>query len=103
LAITSAAAVPFAGNTINYSFNLPSKAYGDNLKQMPDGEYVLYGGDTNQDGTIDQLDMIDVGSHADSFGAGYISEDINGDGIVDALDMIILDNNAAAFVTVILP
>jgi hypothetical protein len=103
LAITSAAAVPFAGNTINYSFNLPSKAFGDNLKQMPDGEYVLYGGDTNQDGTIDQLDMIDVGSHADSFGAGYISEDINGDGIVDALDMIILDNNAAAFVTVILP
>jgi hypothetical protein len=103
VAITTAAAVSFAGSSISYSFNMPSKAYGDNMKLMPDGEYALYGGDVNQDGAVDGLDMIPVDNQAANFGTGYIPEDVNGDGSVDALDMIILDNNAAAFVAVILP
>ncbi len=77
-------------------------AFGDNLKEVA-GVYVIYGGDVNQDGAVDGLDMIDVENQAANFGAGYISEDINGDGSVDALDMIILDNNAAAFVSAVLP
>jgi hypothetical protein len=103
VAITSSSAIPFSGSTISYSFDMPSKAYGGNLKQMPDGEYALYGGDTNQDGVADDQDMLDVDNQATNFVVGYISEDINGDGITDALDMILLDNNIVLNIAAILP
>jgi hypothetical protein len=78
------------------------KAYGNNLKEMS-GTFVIYGGDVNQDGAADGLDMIALENQAANFGAGYLPEDINGDGSTDALDMIVLDNNAAAFVAAVLP
>jgi hypothetical protein len=103
VSVTTKLPVSFAASTINYSFTQPELVFGNNLKLLADGQYALFGGDSNQDGVVNALDMLDVKNHADSFGIDYISEDINGDGIVDALDMILLDNNAAAFVTVILP
>jgi hypothetical protein len=79
-----------------------SQAFGNNLK-LVSGYYVIYGGDMNQDGAIDGLDMISIDNEAANFGSGYIPEDINGDGSIDALDMIILDNNAAEFISKITP
>ena len=99
----SAMPIAFSGISISYNFtDNAGKAFGDNMKAL-DGIYVIYGGDVNQDGVVDGLDMIPVDNQAANFGTGYIPEDINGDGSIDALDMIVLDNNAAGFVAAVLP
>ncbi len=103
--IETVSALPLAlsGTTISYNFtDNAGKAFGDNMKAL-DGIYVIYGGDVNQDGVVDGLDMIPVDNQAANFGTGYIPEDINGDGSIDALDMIVLDNNAAGFIAAVLP
>ena len=90
--------VSFAGGTISYDFSTTADAALDgNLKQQG-SVFMLFGGDANQDGTVDALDMDLVKTQASGFGSGYIPEDINGDGIVDAQDLIVTDNNAANFV-----
>jgi hypothetical protein len=101
--VTSKLPVSFAGNTINYSFDTPAKAFGNNLKQMGDGQYVVFGGDSNQDGVVNGLDITAIGNQCTMFGAGYIAEDINGDGVLDAMDLIVTDNNASIFVSAKLP
>jgi hypothetical protein len=99
----SALPLTLSGTSISYDFtDNAGKAFGDNMKAV-DGIYVLYGGDVNQDGVVDGLDMIPVDNQAANFGTGYIPEDINGDGSIDALDMIVLDNNAAGFIAAVLP
>ncbi|MHC1775322.1 MAG: hypothetical protein AB9834_07910 [Lentimicrobium sp.] len=99
----SALPVSFEGNTITYSFHIPQLAFGGNLSQMPDGTWVIYGGDVDQDGTVDTSDMTPVDNDASNFVSGYTSTDVNGDGMVDTGDMTIADNNASAFVSVITP
>ena len=101
--VTSKLPVSFAGSTINYSFDAPNKAYGNNLKQMGDGQYVVFGGDPNQDGVVNGLDITTIGNQCTLFGVGYIAEDNNGDGILDAMDLIMTDNNASLFVSAKLP
>lgn len=101
--ITSKMPVSFAGTTVNYAFDALIKAYGDNLKLMNDGHAVVFGGDANQDGSINSQDVILVGAQASSFTSGYIAADCNGDGTVDAFDLILIDNNAARYVTLIFP
>jgi PKD repeat protein len=99
----SAAPVSFSGASVNYDFTLAaSQAYGDNLKAM-NGEYVIYGGDVNQDGIVDSGDMIFVDNDAALFVTGYIATDINGDGLIDSGDMILLDNNSSLFISLIRP
>ncbi len=99
----SAAPVSFASGTIGYSFNAPAKAFGGNVSQMPSGQYVIYGGDVNQDGSVNQSDKEDEYISAKTFLSGYIAVDANGDGILDAADMIITDNNASKFVVKLHP
>ncbi len=70
---------------------------------MSDGYVVIYGGDPNQDGKIDALDINMIGSQSSIFGTGYRQEDVNGDGMIDALDLILPDNNAARYVMSIFP
>jgi hypothetical protein len=103
LPTTTANPVSFLGAIIDYSFDAANKAYGGNLKEVGEGLYAIFAGDVNQDGAINNLDMLEVDSQASNFGVGYISEDINGDGSIDALDMILLDNNAALLISAILP
>jgi len=102
---TSALPVSLAGSAINYSFSTPSAAYGGNLKFVDEAtdHYLIYGGDTNNDGVTDGLDLIGVENGATTFSTGYLPLDINGDGIVDALDLILAENNALNFVMIILP
>ncbi len=100
---TSASVVNFSGLNINYDFtSIAAKAFGNNMKAI-DGIFVIFGGDVNQDGVVDALDMIPVDNQAANFGTGYIPEDINGDGSIDTLDMNMLNNNAAAFIGAVLP
>ncbi|MFH1121739.1 MAG: BACON domain-containing carbohydrate-binding protein [Bacteroidota bacterium] len=101
--ITSASPVPFADPVVTYAFDLPAKAFGDNLLQMIDGYYVIYGGDVNQDGTIDTGDGTPIDNDQFMFVSGYVVTDVNGDGTVDTGDGTIVDNNQFFFVGTILP
>ena len=94
---TTAAPVSFAAGNIDYSFDSPSKAYGDNLKSL-NGKYCIFAGDVNQDGIVDETDMISIDNESANLLTGFLITDVNGDGVVDAIDLIMTDNNAAAFV-----
>jgi PKD repeat protein len=103
LETTSKQPVSFAGSVINYSFDGPEQAYGNNMLLMSDGHCVIFGGDVNQDGAVDTADMTPVDNDAASFATGYLATDVNGDGTVDTGDMTIIDNNAAGFIRAVIP
>ena len=103
IATVSSSPVSFAGSTITYAFNAPAQAYGGNLLLMIDGTYVIYGGDVNQDGTVDSGDMTPLDNDATNFMVGYLATDVNGDGSVDSGDMTIVDNNATGFISAVTP
>jgi hypothetical protein len=96
--------VSFNSSTIQYNFtDAASKAFGGNMKQAPDGVWMIFGGDANQDGIVDSGDMIVIDNDVANFVSGYVSSDVNGDGLVDSGDMILADNNGSLFVVVVLP
>ena len=99
LETTTASPVSFANSTIEYSFDVPSKVFGNNLKGVNES-YCIYAGDVNSDGFINADDINSLYSSASTFSTGYITDDVNGDGIVDAMDLILTDNNAANFIAV---
>jgi hypothetical protein len=99
----SSAPVAFEGSTITCSFHTPQLVFGGNLFQMPDGTWVVYGGDVDQDGIVDTSDMTPIDNDASNYTSGYTSTDVNGDGIVDTGDMTIADNNASAYVSAATP
>ena len=99
LETTTAAPVSFANGTVEYSFDVPSKVFGNNLKGVNES-YCIYAGDVNGDGFINAADINSLSSAASVFSTGYITDDVNGDGIVDAMDLILTDNNAANFIAV---
>ena len=99
----SSAPVSFSGTTITYSFDNGSNAYGGNLLHKPDGRWVIYGGDANQDGLVDATDMVLIDNASANFVTGYIDSDVNGDGLIDSSDMVLLDNNASQFIAKITP
>jgi hypothetical protein len=103
LETTSSAPVTMSGSTISYAFDTPSKAYGGNLLLMITGEYVLFGGDVNQDGVIDTADMTPVDNDSGNYISGYLATDINGDGVIDTADMTIVDNNSANYIQSVHP
>lgn len=103
IATTSANPVSFTGSNITYNFNTPTSAFGNNLLQMADGHYVIYGGDVNQDGSVDTGDSTPVDNDQFNFVSGYVNTDVNGDGIIDTGDGTIIDNNQFGFVGAILP
>jgi hypothetical protein len=96
---TSSAPVSFAGSAIFRNFNSPAKAFGGNLGMMIDGNYVIYGGDVNQDGSIDAGDMTPLDNDAFNYISGYLNTDVNGDGTVDSGDMTSVDNNAGNYIS----
>lgn len=103
IATVSATPVHFITGTVSHSFSSPASAYGSNLLQMITGQYVIFGGDVNQDGVVDTGDMTPVDNDAANFTSGYLATDVNGDGTIDTGDVTIIDNNAAAFVGSITP
>lgn len=100
----SALPVSFAGNSVEYNFrDAAAKAFGSNMKLMPDGVWAIFTGDLNQDNAVDATDISQAGTHASGFSTGYLTSDCNGDGIVEAADLILIDNNAKSFVHAVLP
>jgi len=88
-------------NSYNFSTSL-TQAYDDGfnppMASLDAGTvFGLYGGDVNQDGTVDGLDMNDVDLDASGFLFGYNITDVTGDGATDGLDMNIVDFNSSLF------
>lgn len=104
IATVSATPIALYGPIVNYNFSDEiTKAFGSNMKLLGPGVYGIYGGDENQDGAVDALDLIDTENDAFAFLTGYVPTDLNGDGAVDALDLILAENNAFNFVSSITP
>jgi hypothetical protein len=87
----SSTAQSFADTVVNYDFTTAvTQAYGSNMKQVG-SVWVLYGGDANEDGSIDANDIpifiLQYGT------TGYLSADFNGDGDVNASDVVIFTAN----------
>jgi hypothetical protein len=101
----SALPYDFSGSgPFSYDFSTAaSQAYGDNLKQMPDGNFAIYCGDVDQDGGVGIADMGMVDNQSAAFGTGYLPEDIDGDGSVGVVDMGLIDNNSAMFIGAVFP
>ena len=83
---------------ISYDFTTAAaKAYSDGInnamKNMGDGNFALFGGDVNQDGTVDGSDMNEIDNNTSIAAFGYDNSDVNGDGASDGLDMNVVDNN----------
>lgn len=94
----SSSIINFAGNP-SYNF-LVTGAYGGNTTASNE----FYGGDINQDGTVDGTDGTMIENDSYNFHPGNrIITDINHDGFVDATDLTIQDNNAYSFVSVSRP
>jgi PKD repeat protein len=95
--------VSFSGASVSYNFtSSAAQAYGNNLK-LVSGNYVVYGGDVNQDGVIDTGDLTAVDNDSKDFLTGYLNTDVNGDGIVNASDLPLVNSNGGLFVAKITP
>lgn len=102
----SSDAVTFNEHNITYNFtNSMTKAYGDNMKRvdLTPVTYAVYGGDSDQDGSVDASDLSIIDNDASNFTLGYVNSDLTGDNVTDASDAAIADNNAAEFVTSVTP
>jgi hypothetical protein len=103
----SASPITFgATNSINFTESV-SAAYGDGvnapMKLMSANKYALYGGDVNQDGTIDLFDLLDTENDASNFNSGYNASDVNGDSVSDLFDLLLIENNSTLFIFVARP
>ena len=65
---------------------------------MPDGNFAIYSGDNNQDGTIDIYDMMNAENDAINLSYGNVLSDCNGDGTTDVFDMQLIENNAGLII-----
>ena len=102
----SATAQSFFGNSMTYDLTSSlSQAYGSNMIQVDASPvlFAIYGGDVNQDGTVDATDVSTIDNDASNFISGYVMTDLTGDDFVDGTDFAIADNNAANFVSVVRP
>jgi hypothetical protein len=86
-----------------YDFtNAQSKAYGNNLYNLGDGNYAVYCGDISdaltaalgiQDGIVEAQDYGDMENAVYITLMGYVIEDITGDGIVESSDYGLMGDN----------
>ncbi len=96
----------FVNGSQTYDFTQSaSAAYGSNQIQVDTSpvKFALFGGDVNQDGTVDATDVALIDNDAANFVGGYVVTDLTGDDFVDGTDFAIADNNATNFVSVIRP
>lgn len=95
-------ALPVSIPTTNlYDFTLSSNTFTNGLNSpqmlMPDGNYAMFAGDVNQDGTIDIFDIQNLENAVILFEFGYLVNDCNADGVEDVFDMQIIENNSILF------
>ena len=75
-----------------------SQAFGNNQKNLGDGNFALISGDINQDDLIDMNDNFLLEQSIQNLTSGYLSEDLNGDWITEGVDFSVLENNIGLFV-----
>ena len=90
------------GSVVSYDFSTSqAQAYDDGInppmKNMTGGVFAMYSGDTNQDGTIDATDIVEIDNNNSIFAFGYDATDITGDGATDSGDLVTVDNNLQLF------
>lgn len=83
----------FSANTLAYDFTTGAdKAYGNNLKLIGT-KWCIYGGDVNQDGFVESMDLNLVFSDNVNGVSGYNSTDLNGDMFTEIEDLNIVFRN----------
>jgi hypothetical protein len=83
------------GATTSYDFSTAAnKAYGDNMVDDGFGVFLIYGGDINQDQSVDSGDYGDLDIGSTNGDIGYYATDLNGDSSVDSGDYSTLDTNS---------
>ncbi|HMS34069.1 MAG TPA: right-handed parallel beta-helix repeat-containing protein [Ignavibacteria bacterium] len=77
-----------------------SQAYGNNLI-LTRTRYCMYSGDINQDGFVDNTDLIAITNDVNDFVSGIrLATDLTGDDFVDTRDLIRCYNNSSVFAKV---
>jgi hypothetical protein len=102
----SASAQSFTGDSISYDLTTDStKAFGNNLTEVDSSpvKFAVYGGDINQDGTVDVDDLVLIYNDEINITSGYINTDVTGDNFADVTDLIICYNNLIGLVNKITP
>jgi hypothetical protein len=93
----------FSSNHLVYNFTTEAaKAFGNNMK-LQGSNWVVYGGDVNQDGFVNLTDVLAIHNNAITFTAGYVFTDVNGDNITDLTDLVLAYNNSNNFVQKVTP
>ena len=96
----------FTSSALTYNLSFAAaQAFGNNLMQADFSPVVfaIYGGDPNQDGTIDATDVSNTENDASASLSGYVQTDYNGDDFVDGSDLSLVENNANASVVSVVP
>ncbi len=93
--------VTFTGTTTYDFSDALGKAYDDGVNapmaSVAGGKFAFYGGDVNQDYTVDGSDANDIEIGANNFDFGYNAADANGDGETGGQDANIVEINANLF------
>ena len=84
----------FTANSMSYDFTTgQNKAYGNNLK-LVGTKWCIYGGDVNQDGFVETVDLNLVFNDNVIGATGYTLTDLNGDMFTEIQDLnIVFTNN----------
>ena len=86
---------------LNYDFSsAATQAYGSNMRDddLATGVYLMYQGDINQDGGVDNSDGDPLFIDIENFNYGELATDLTGDGGVDNSDADILLRNSDNFI-----
>lgn len=96
----------FSSFALTYNFTTAaSQSFGSNMIQIDNSpvRFGIFTGDSNQDGSVDVSDVVQVYNDASNFVSGYVVTDLNGDQFVDITDLIKCYNNNISFVSVVTP
>jgi hypothetical protein len=90
-------------STTSYDFSTSMSAafgngFNDPLKSISVDRYAIYGGDVNQDGTVDLFDAQITENGAANLLFGYDVSDCNGDGSTDLFDLQLIENNSSLLI-----
>lgn len=90
----------FTANSLTYDFTTAASQAYENNQVLVSGEYSVYTGDVDQDGTVDLSDIVQIANDGNAFVTGYVVTDLNCNNIVDLTDLIFAFNNNSLFVSV---
>ena len=96
----SSSPVAISLNT-SYDFSTAtSKAFGNREVSLGDGNFALYSGDLNQDGSIDLSDISVMESALNQSLGDYQVSDLSGDQLTETADYCLLENNFSLGISV---